>query len=158
MPTQRLPHSFIVNESQHRRRFNELSDQVSETIGSIATGTGDVGALQSQLNTTTNSNGSYTQANDGTIDSWGVSAAVPTGASTATVAVTFPKAFIAAPVVVCGPDNQPDATGNFPFCCYPSSITTTGFTANLSCAVLIGGAGATGILNIVHVEWMAKGK
>lgn len=49
MSTARLPHTSSRSDSQFRRRYNELSDQVTETVGSISTGTGDVGALQTQV-------------------------------------------------------------------------------------------------------------
>lgn len=49
MSTARLPHTNSPSESQFRRRFNELSDQVSQSIGSIADGTGDIGTLNAIL-------------------------------------------------------------------------------------------------------------
>jgi hypothetical protein len=50
MTTARLPHVSAPNDLQTRRRYNELADAVQST-GSLSTGTGDVGSLQSQITT-----------------------------------------------------------------------------------------------------------
>jgi hypothetical protein len=47
--TARLPHTRSGNDSQTRRRYNELTDQVTETIGSIASGNGDIGTLSTEV-------------------------------------------------------------------------------------------------------------
>ena len=93
----------------------------------------------------------------GIVLQWGKSGAAATGGSSAVVAVVFPQAFVNPPTVTCDPDALADGTGNFPFVCTPSNITNTGFNANFSCAVLIGGTGAAGISNAVHAGWHAIG-
>ncbi len=93
----------------------------------------------------------------GVLIEFGESAVIGTGGPSVTVGVTFPVPFTTPPIVTCNPDNRADTTGNFPFECIPTNITTTGFTANFTCAVLIGGGGATGIHNVVHCHWQAMG-
>lgn len=86
---------------------------------------------------------------------FGKSDPAATGGVTASVLVEFPTPFAAAPSVVTSPDNTPRA-GIDPLDCYPSDISTTGFTANFACAVPTGGGGAT-IDNTVHANWIAIG-
>lgn len=88
---------------------------------------------------------------------FGSSMAIGTGGGKVSVSVTFPQPFSAPPQVVCNPDNNPDNTGNQPFLCYPVVPTETGFTADFSCPVEIGGSGASGIFNQVHCSWHAMG-
>lgn len=78
----------------------------------------------------------------------------PTGTDTVALDVAFPTPFDAVPVVTCSPDNTPRATGADPFGCYPTNITTAGFTANFWCAVPTGGGGAT-IDQQVNCNWIA---
>lgn len=106
--------------------------------------------------TTTDANGTAVRIGTILIE-FGQSAAIGTGGASVTVGITFPVPFAAPPVVTCNPDNRADNTGNFPFECIPTNITATGFTANFTCAVLIGGGGAAGIHNIVHCIWNAMG-
>lgn len=117
-------------------------------------GSTDIGLNISRVD---DAQGSFLELPDGTLIEWGQSNAAGTGGPKVTVNVTFPQPFTAPPIVTCGPDNQPDNTGNQPFLCYPSNISLTGFTANFSCPVLIGGSGASGIHNVVHCQWQAMG-
>lgn len=117
-------------------------------------GTTDIGF--GGLKVTTTSAGTVIDFGNALIE-FGQSAAIGTGGPKVTVAVNFPQPFTTPPIVTCNPDNTPDNTGNQPFLCYPSNISLTGFTANFSCPVLIGGSGATGITNVVHCHWQAMG-
>lgn len=119
-----------------------------------ANGTIDIGF--GGFATTTNANGTAVQIGSVLIE-FGKSTAIGTGAAKVTVNVTFPKPFTALPIVVCGPDNTPDNTGNQPFLCYPPVTTLNGFTADFSCPILIGGSGASGIHNVIHCNWHAMG-
>lgn len=104
---------------------------------------------------TTNSNGTAVAYSGGYVHQFGKSAASPTGVAKSTVAVTFPVAFAGIPVVICNVDNNADSFGTSVFSCYPSAVTTTGFTANFAAGVIIGGTGAANITNVVHAGWEA---
>lgn len=87
---------------------------------------------------------------------WGLSSGVAGGGPSASVAVTFPTAFSAAPKVVCNPDGYPTASDADPLTCYPVSVTTTGFTAVFASATPVGGGGGN-INNTIHAIWHADG-
>lgn len=121
-------------------------------------GTGNItvaAAAGSAPTITTNANGTAVAFAGGYVHQFGLSAASPTGVAKSTVAVTFPVAFAGIPTVTCNVDNNADGFGTSVFSCYPSSITTTGFTANFAAGVIIGGSGAANITNIVHAGWEA---
>lgn len=112
-------------------------------------------------------NGNYTKTvsvdgtalvyDDATKIQWGVSGPSPTGVPKSSVAVTFPVPFLAPPSVVTSPDNYPDGATADPFECYPTNISTVGFTANFFCTILIGGSGASNITYPAHCNWHASG-
>lgn len=157
MSTARLPHTRSGNDSQTRRRYNELSDQVSQTVGSIASGSGDIGALQSQLNTTANGDGSFSRtASDGTIEQWGTFTIAPTGTFHGSGAWTFHLPYKSAPNIQLTLVGYAAATNPDPNACYAVSLTATGFTAVVSCAVPTGGGGST-ITNTVTISWRSIG-
>ena len=108
-----------------------------------------------------NSNGNWQQDPTGLYHQRGVTGGIPTGGPHAQFAVTFPTAFIATPVVVCTVNgilgNNDGGNQPYPASCYPSDVSTTGFTVNVACAVQIGGSGFNDIVNSVQVIWMAEG-
>lgn len=120
-----------------------------------ANGSTDVGFAGFQV--TTNANGTAILLGSVLLECGKSQAIAATGAAKVSVNVTFPVPFSALPVVVCNPDNTPDNTGNQPFLCYPPVATESGFTADFSCPILIGGSGASGIHNVIHCNWHAMG-
>lgn len=150
--------SFLVIESNGVALPQEKGLNFTSPLTAVDNPGNETIDIGLDLAATTTPDGTYLEFPDGTLIEWGQSgAAAATGASAVTVNVTFPKPFTTPPVVTCGPDNRPDNTGNFPFVCYPSNITTTGFMANFSCPILIGGFGASGIHNVIHCDWTAMG-
>lgn len=77
----------------------------------------------------------------------------PTGTNSATVPIVFPTPFATVPIVVANNQGFP-AGVNDPVSCYPTDITTDGFTANLTCAVPEGGGGST-FTQSTTVSWIA---
>lgn len=126
-----------------------IADNGSGGVTITATGSGG------QPTITTNSNGTAVAFVGGYVHQFGTSSAAATGVNRTTVAVTFPVAFAGVPKVVCNVDNNADSFGASVFSCYPSGISTTGFTANFACGVVIGGSGASNIVNTVHANWQA---
>lgn len=99
---------------------------------------------------------------DGTIHESGVAGPVPTGADTASVAITFPHAFTTTAALEFGafPDNCSDTcAGKNPISVSgtgSSALTTTGNTLSVSGIVPVGGGGQT--LNAtIYIHWHATG-
>lgn len=110
---------------------------------------------------TCNSNGCYRIEADGTIEQWGVSTTVPTGADTASVTVTFPTTFTTATNLsfVAWADNCADSA-----CTTKTPVAITGnggpstslVTVFVSGVVPTGGGGNT-LNNAIHIHWQAFG-
>jgi len=104
---------------------------------------------------TTNANG--TSVNFGAwVHQFGNAGPSATGVARTSFPVNFPVPFAGIPRVICQPTNVPDAAyGTAVFDSYPTSITTTGFIANLTSGVTIGGGGPSNIVTPTFVDWMA---
>lgn len=147
MSTGRLPHTRSGNDSQVRRRYNELADQAAQTVNSIS----------SQINTTSNGDGSFSRtASDGTIEQWGTFTIAPTGTFHGSGTWTFRLPYKSAPNIQLTLVGYAASTNPDPNVCYAVSLATTGFTAVVSCAVPTGGGGST-ITNTVTVSWRSIG-
>lgn len=109
---------------------------------------------------TRNSNGVFVQTSDGLggyiYQAWGIVSAAATGNKFSAAAITFPVAFPGNPVVVLTPLGDSDGSGNNAMSCYADSVSTTGCTAELACAVNVGGTGSSGFVNVVQVQWNAS--
>jgi len=97
----------------------------------------------------------YRTSLDGTIEEWGVTPTVATGATMVTTPITFPKAFTIFPSLMITGGDMPDGAQNT-YTSYFTGLSTTGATAVLRCAVNIGGSGC-GHFNSVPVHWHAFG-
>lgn len=152
------------NSTYFDRQWAYLTKAIRQTSDSIQQVAGEVTTIQNTPTPTpggslvNNSNGTARTNADGSVDQWGITvAAVPTGGVQATLAVPFAVPFASIPVITgCFPDNHADGSGNNPLSCYPTAVTKTGFIANLSCGILVGGSGAAGISNVIHIQWSAS--
>lgn len=109
---------------------------------------------------TCNANGCYKIDQDGTIEQWGVSAAVGTGSATAAVAVPFPFPFTTTANLsfVAYADNCADTcAGKNPISVSGNGVlTTTGTSVQFTGIVPTGGGGASLLIG-VHAMWHAIG-
>lgn len=76
---------------------------------------------------------------------------LPSGQAEITTAITFPRPFASAPVVVLGPEGAGGVAGR-PVFGRQSAVTTTGFTMTLQCAT---GAASGSVGQTTH--WLAYG-
>jgi prepilin-type N-terminal cleavage/methylation domain-containing protein len=97
----------------------------------------------------------YRTSIDGTIEEWGVTPSPPTGGTSITTPITFPKAFTIFPSLTVTGGDLPDGAQD-DYSVYFTGLSTTGATAELICAVNIGGSGC-GHLNSIPVHWHAFG-
>lgn len=125
-------------------------------------------AVQAALTATSrvcNANGCYRIDSDGTIEEWGVSSAVPTGADANTVTVTFPHAFTttsnlsyvawadSCATTPCNTTNKNplSVSGD------GSGVTTTS-VVNFVAGVVPTGGGGVSLGSTIHIHWQAKGQ
>lgn len=109
---------------------------------------------------TRNANGTFMKTPDGAggfiYEAWGIVNAPATGGRQASVAITFPLSFPGVPVLVVAGGSSPAVGHNDSMTVYSDSISASGATAWLNCAVNIGGSGAPGLNSSVPVHWHAK--
>lgn len=109
---------------------------------------------------TCNSNGCYRISPDGTIEEWGVSGPVPTGADQNVVSITFPFALANLTnasltavsdgcVDTCGSTTPKNPVG---FSMVQGTLTTSGVTFNFTGVTPTGGGGGT-LTATIHAHW-----
>jgi hypothetical protein len=127
-PAQIVPAGFNLNYFfQQWATLAQVINNNATALVNLITQVGNLPTPPASLVRVTNANGSYIELTDGTLLEWGQSVAIPTGSAKTSVNITFPKPFTTTPVVVTDPDHNPDG-GNNPLDCYPTAVTTTGFT------------------------------
>lgn len=111
---------------------------------------------------TCGSNGCYTIAADGTIDAWGVSAAVSGSTTATTLAITFPTTFTSLTNLNLQVSAVSDAAGDgnpHPADCHVvrNTMSITGATAVIAISTQVSGSGYDHLVSGDYCTWHATG-
>lgn len=134
-------------------------------LGQVLTGDGTTyvplsPAVGVGIVTTRNANGTFVQSPDGAggfnYTAWGTVNAAVTGGRFTTATIVFPANFPGNPVVTITPNGHSDGSGQNALTSNINGLSPAGCTAELTCAVNIGGSGSSGFHNVVQVGWQAS--
>ena len=136
----------------------ETANPGSSTAFAQFDGNGNLTPSSGSFTTGSNGNGTWVKDPTGTITERG-SVSMTNGSGTeATSTLTFPLTFpTGVQSLTVSPGNYANSSSNDAFMAYHVSLSTSGATLILRCAVNIGGSGCASISNTVPVYWIAIG-